>query len=123
MNLQEQFSEKGFHSCIATTFCVDFDVYENLALPRMRGAGCQNLMVLMDAGMMVHAMSSPLALPVFAGRQYSVAAVQSGRLFHSKIILQVGRHQGRLIVGSANLTAPGLGGVSDRPNGAIPGSA
>lgn len=110
MKLQEQFSDPAFHSCVATTFCVDFDAYEQLALSRLRNAGCLNNLVLMDTGMMVHAMTSSSALPQFAGQQYALYPVRSGGLFHPKIILQFGDTEGRLIVGSANLTAPGLGG-------------
>ena len=42
MKLYERFGDSGFHTSIVTTFGVDFDTYENVALPRFRGAGCNN---------------------------------------------------------------------------------
>ena len=37
MRLYERFADKGYHSSIATTFGIDFDAYENIVLPRIRG--------------------------------------------------------------------------------------
>ena len=38
MKLYEKYSEGGYHSSIASTFNVDFDAYETIALSRLRGA-------------------------------------------------------------------------------------
>lgn len=110
MKLHERFADKGYHTCIATTFGIDFDAFEGVVLPRLRGAGCNNNLVLMDARMMTHALESASILPSLAGRHYTLNGVASRGVFHPKIILQLGRTSGRLLVGSANLTAPGLGG-------------
>jgi hypothetical protein len=37
MRLYEHYGDSGFHTCIATTFGLDFDAYENIVLPRLRG--------------------------------------------------------------------------------------
>lgn len=110
MKLHELFGERGFHTCIATTFGIDFDAYEGVILPRLRGAGCNNNLVLMDARMLTHALDSSAVLPSYAGRHYTLNGVGARGVFHSKVILQLGRSSARLIVGSANLTAPGMGG-------------
>jgi hypothetical protein len=110
MKLHERFGDRGFHSCIATTFGIDFDAYEGVVLPRLRGAGCNNNLVLMDARMLTHTLESAVVLPSYAGRHYTLNGIESRGVFHSKVILQLGRSSARLIVGSANLTAPGLGG-------------
>ncbi|MBY4638353.1 hypothetical protein K5P26_14510 [Sphingopyxis sp. XHP0097] len=110
MRLYERFADKGFHTSIATTFGIDFDAYENIVLPRLRGAGCRNNMVLADCRMLTHALDGASALPRQAGKLYTVEGAAARGLFHPKLFLQVGRKAGRLIIGSANLTAAGLAG-------------
>ena len=39
MKLFESFSDAGFHSCVVTTFGVDFGAYESIVLSRLREAG------------------------------------------------------------------------------------
>lgn len=93
-----------------TTFGIDFAAFENIALHRLRGAGCNNNLVIADAGMLAHALETAVELPRHAGRQYTVAGTRSKGVFHPKVILQLGRKTGRAFVSSANLTAPGLAG-------------
>lgn len=112
MKLFECFSATGFHTCIATTFDISFEAYESIVLSRLREAGCNNNVILADARMVAQALEGGFSLPKQAGRQYSVVEAQArdGGVFHPKIILQLGATSGRLIVGSANLTAAGLAG-------------
>jgi hypothetical protein len=110
MRLYERFADEDFHTSIATSFGIDFDAYENIVLPRLRGAGCRNNIVLADARMLTHALAGASALPRYAGRLYTVAGASAEGVFHPKIFLQTGRRRGRLIVSSANLTAAGLAG-------------
>lgn len=110
MKLFEQFAHRGYHSCVMTTFGIDFAAFENIALHRLRAAGCNNNLVIVDAGMLAHTLENAIELPRHAGRQYTVAGTRSKGVFHPKVILQVGRKTGRFIVSSANLTAPGLAG-------------
>ncbi|CAN7664214.1 hypothetical protein LJR034_005292 [Caballeronia sp. LjRoot34] len=110
MKLFDQFSTEGFHSTIATTYCVDFDAFETIALARLRGAGCTNNILVVDAGMLAMALESGLHPPTHAGRKYLVAPVSSNGVFHSKVILQLGRTKGRLFITSSNMTAAGLAG-------------
>lgn len=110
MRLYERFADKEFHTSIATSFGIDFDAYEGIALPRLRGAGCRNNMVIADACMLTHALAGASALPRQAGRLYTVTGASADGVFHPKVFLQAGRRRGRLIVSSANLTAPGLAG-------------
>jgi hypothetical protein len=110
VKLFEQFGQAGFHACVMTSFCIDFDAFENLALHRLRGAGCNNNLVIADAGMLSHALSTSPELPQWAGRRYTLSGARSRGVFHPKIIAQFGSRSARLFVSSANLTAPGLGG-------------
>lgn len=110
MKLYERFADKEFHTSVATSFGIDFDVYENIVLPRLRGADCRNNLVLVDGRMLTHALCGASALPHHAGRLYTVNGIGAPGVFHPKLFLQAGRRRGRLIVSSANLTTPGLGG-------------
>lgn len=110
MKLYERFADKEFHTCITTTFGIDFDAYENIVLPRLRGAGCRNNLVLADGRLLTHALCGASALPHHAGRLYTINGMNAPGVFHPKIFMQAGRRRGRMIVSSANLTTPGLGG-------------
>lgn len=110
MKLYERFADKGFHTSILTTFGIDFDAYENIVLPRLRGAGCRNNIVIPDARMLTHALTGASTLPIHAGKLYTVTGASARQVFHPKLFLQVGRKGGRIIVGSANLTSSGLAG-------------
>ncbi|MEX0409775.1 hypothetical protein ABGN05_29555 [Aquibium sp. LZ166] len=110
MKLYDRFSDKGYHTCIATTFGIDFDAYESIVLPRLRGAGCRNNIVIADSRMLTHALNGASSLPRLAGRLYTVSGFSGSGVFHPKLFLQLGRKGGRLIVASANLTASGLAG-------------
>jgi hypothetical protein len=110
VKLYERFGDKGFHTSIVTTFGVDFDTYENVALPRFHGAGCNNNILLADARMLTCELDGASLLPKYAGRHYTVSGAMAKGVFHPKILLQLGRRSGRVIIGSANMTASGLAG-------------
>ncbi|MEX3953038.1 hypothetical protein AB4Y40_35470 [Paraburkholderia sp. EG287B] len=110
MKLFNTFAETGYHTTIVTTFGVDFAAYESIALPRLREAGSTNNILIADARMLVQAMEGGFRRPRFAGRRYSVVGIQPTGVFHPKLILQLGKASGRLLVTSANMTAAGLGG-------------
>ena len=62
--------------------------------------------------MLSYALEGASAPPQYAGRLYSVAGMNasSNGVFHSKVFLRLGRRSGELLVGSANMTSPGLAG-------------
>lgn len=101
----------GFHSAFVTTFATEFAALEELLVPQLMAVGCRNIGIVCDARMATLALSDGSALPRQLGRAYGLYSppVSQG-LFHPKIILQLGRNQGRAFVSSANLTAAGLGG-------------
>lgn len=110
MKLYERFADKGFHTSISTTFGIDFDAYESIVLPRLRGAGCRNNIVMADSRMLTHALAGASVLPKHAGKLYTVNGASAKGVFHPKLFLQFGRRGGRVVVSSANLTASGLAG-------------
>jgi hypothetical protein len=110
MKLFNYFAAGGFHTSIVSTFGVDFDAYEAIALPRLRDAGCNNNVVVADARMLAQALADDAHRPKFAGRRYSVVGAHCAGVFHPKLTLQLGKASGRLLVSSANMTAAGLAG-------------
>jgi len=110
MKLFNYFAAGGFHTSIVTTFGVDFDAYEAIALPRLRDAGCNNNVVVADARMLAQALADEARRPKFAGRRYSVVGAHCAGVFHPKLTLQLGKASGRLLVSSANMTTAGLAG-------------
>lgn len=110
MKLFKAFADTGFHTSIITTFGVDFDAYEAIALARLREAGCRNNILIADGRMLAHSMNDEARRPRLAGRSYSVVGAQPKGVFHPKLILQLGKSKGRLLIASANMTSPGLAG-------------
>jgi hypothetical protein len=110
IKLYDRFNARGYHTSLITSFGVDFDAFESIVLPRLRGAGCFNTAVLADRGMLAYALEDAAALPAYAGRHYTVTGIGAAGVFHPKVFLQLGRAGGRLVVTSANMTAPGLAG-------------
>ncbi|SMP80284.1 hypothetical protein [Noviherbaspirillum suwonense] len=110
MKLFNYFAAGGFHTSIVTTFSVDFDAYESIALPRLREAGCNNNVIVVDSRMLAQALANDARRPKFAGRRYSVVGAHCAGVFHAKLTLQLGKASGRLLVSSANMTVAGLAG-------------
>jgi hypothetical protein len=110
MKLYDAFSQRGYHTTLATTFAIDFQAFEMIALARLREAGCMNIIVVADGNMLTWSLEDGQRPPAQAGRQYSLVAAGTKNLFHPKLSLQIGEDRARLIVASANLTASGLGG-------------
>lgn len=110
MKLFERYKDRGYHTCITTTFGIEFDAYEQIVLPRLRAVGCYNNLVLADQTMLNHAVTRSFGLPVYAGRHYSIAGIAAKGVFHPKLTLQIGQEQGRMMIGSANISASGLAG-------------
>ena len=118
MKYFEAFGGNGYHSAFLTTYGLSAQAFEDIPFPRLRGAGCRNITILADRGM-TNASFSDFGPPRFAGTLYHVVKTSMPGAFHPKITLLVGEKKGRLLVGSANLTALGLGGnrelVADIP--------
>lgn len=110
MRLFNAFAASGYHTSLISTFVADFEAYEAIALPRLRDAGCNNNILVADARMLVQGLADSARRPKYAGRRYSVAGAQCAGVFHPKLVLQLGKASGRLLVMSANMTAAGVAG-------------
>lgn len=99
----------GYHTALLTTFSFDPTVFENVVLVGMRGRGCRNIAVVADRSMVNQTLSEIAPAPR-AGTAYHLAKRSVSGAFHPKIVLQLGQKEGRLMIGSANLTGAGLVG-------------
>ena len=113
MKYFEAFGEGGFHSAFMTTYAFGSLAFEDIPFPKLRGAGCRNIIVLADRGMLNQAFSE-FGPPRFAGTSYHLIKADAPGAFHPKITMLIGETKGRLTVGSANLTALGLGGNKEQ---------
>jgi hypothetical protein len=109
MKYFDVFSESGFHSAFLTTYAFGAQAFEDMPFSRLRGANCRNIVILADQNM-VNQSFAELGPPKFAGSSYHLIKAKAPGAFHPKITLLIGAKKGRLLVGSANLTALGLGG-------------
>lgn len=101
--------EEGYHSAFLTTFSFSANVFEDITLPYLQGAGCRNIVVLSDTRM-TNRDFQEIGPPHLAGYSYHHAKREVSGAFHPKISLQLGETTGRLMIGSANLTSAGLVG-------------
>lgn len=113
MKYFDAFGEGGFHSAFMTTYAFGSLAFEDIPFPKLRSAGCRNITVLADRGMVNQAFAE-FGPPRFAGTSYHLVKVDVPGAFHPKITMLIGETKGRLIVGSANLTALGLGGNKEQ---------
>lgn len=113
MKYFEAFGEGGFHSAFMTTYAFGSLAFEDIPFPKLRGAGCRNIVVLADTGMVNQAFSD-FGPSRFAGTSYHLIKTAVPGAFHPKITMLLGESKARLMVGSANLTALGLGGNKEQ---------
>lgn len=113
MKYFETFGEGGFHSAFMTTYAFGSLAFEDIPFPKLRGAGCRNIVVLADRGMVNQAFTD-FGPPRFAGTSYHLIKAAAPGAFHPKITMLLGETKARLMVGSANLTALGLGGNKEQ---------
>ncbi|WP_171177351.1 hypothetical protein [Ruegeria sp. HKCCD8929] len=109
MKYFDVFAESGFHSAFLTTYAFGAQAFEDVPFSKLRGAKCRNIVILADR-QMANQSFAELGSPQFAGSSYHLIKADAPGAFHPKITLLIGAKKGRLLVGSANLTALGLGG-------------
>jgi len=90
MKLYERFADESYHTSTATTIGIDFDAYESIVLPRLRGAGCRNNIVIPGSRMLTHALNGASTLPQQAGHSGGTAGQTIG---HAHVHL-IPRRQG-----------------------------
>lgn len=109
MKYYKAFEESGYHTVFLTTFTFGTQAFEDMVLQRLRNAGCNNIHVFADQNM-INQEFSLFGPPRNAGTAYHLIKCTRNGAFHPKLVLQLGVKKARILLGSANLTAPGLAG-------------
>jgi len=110
MRYRTYLRERGFHTTLMTTFSFDPILFQNMVLLSLSHHGSRNIGILTDTTMFNQSVID-LDVPSLAGRNYHLAKrTVLGGVFHPKLVLQFGRDEGRLMIGSSNLTAAGVSG-------------
>jgi hypothetical protein len=114
VKLYDELKDGGYHSSIISTFNVDITFYDQVVQHRLRSIGCTNNILLVDDNMWRQTVGLESIIPRFIGRSYILWPVDASSgggqpfsCFHPKLFLQLGKRQGRLIIGSANMTLKG----------------
>lgn len=98
----------SYENCVIITYNADLYFFEQVVLPTLRSHGCNNNLVVMDLRQYEASLLSGGNHLASLGKTYSVWPVSVPGAFHPKLILQSGQQNGRLILGSGNLTVRGF---------------
>lgn len=106
-----------YNNAVIFTFTLNLQFFENVVEPRLRAAGCSNVLILPDAYGYSEALSLNGRGVDGVGRRYVCSPLRThrqhnqkrGGVQHAKIILLTGRNDGCLLMGSGNLTMSGYG--------------
>jgi len=96
-----------FENCVIVTYNADLVFYEQVVLPILRSRGCYNNLVVMDLQQYSRSLDFARGEIRRLGHQYTVWPVAMPGAFHPKLILLTAEKQGKLVLGSGNLTVRG----------------
>jgi hypothetical protein len=99
----------SYDNCVILTFTADLSFFEQVVFATLRSRGCYNNLVLMDSRQYTATIDAQGTQLHKLGKSYSVWPVAASKAFHPKAILQTNEKEGRLIIGSGNLTVRGYG--------------
>jgi HKD family nuclease len=99
-----------FTHCLILTYNADLLFFEGAVFSELYQAGCRQTIVVMDPKQYSSELADTIPLLRYVGQRYiCMSAIGTANAcFHPKLVLQVGETSGRLLVGSANLSQPGL---------------
>lgn len=97
-----------YHSCVLTCFSFDFSFFEERVLPTLRLANIKNVNILADGHYLEMAQEATTGREFKHNKTYNFHPIYETGVFHPKIILLTGVHNGLLIIGSGNITSSGL---------------
>jgi len=100
---------RKYHSCLMSTYSIDFGFFEQRLLPALHRLQIGNIHVLVDSHELEEAQHHLTAGTRAVNAGYSVQPISTGKgVFHPKVLLLLGEKNGLLLVGSGNLTSSGL---------------
>lgn len=109
MNARDFLTEGGFPTTLALTYSLDPVFFERVVLRALWIGGASDVLVLADGGEVDRAFERPHGPIRHLGREYALAAVREHGRFHPKLVLRLGADEGRVWIGSGNLTHGGWG--------------
>jgi hypothetical protein len=110
-DLHEALGQRSFDHRVVCTYIFDPRLFEEYCLERLTSfSHNDNLTVMLDRGVYEKLLTGPESYrPKRANLRYLLHPVAAARgVFHPKILLFASPSKGRLIVGSANTTRPGI---------------
>jgi hypothetical protein len=102
--------ERGFPRALFLTYAFDPLFFERVPLRDLERGGSRNIVIAADAGQLGEAMARCLEQLVHLGRSYVLAETVTANIFHPKLIARLSPTEGRVWIGSGNLTYTGWGG-------------
>lgn len=110
MKLARSLLEGKFDNCFVLTFNADLPFFERIIFGHLYDNDCRNLVILMDTDLYTEELKNSIPVLNFVGQRYVCAPASgvAGVRFHPKLILQTSETQGRIFLGSGNLSQPGL---------------
>jgi len=99
----------GFSGAVFLTYTLNLGFFEQIIAPALERAGCSNVLIITDPDGYAEAMEMGLRNVIYAGLRYVCTPLprKGYGVQHSKILLMAGANQGRLLIGSGNLTLHG----------------
>lgn len=109
-DLHEALNDKSYDHAVICTFTFDAPFFENYCLERFNSLSHNgNITVILDRGVYEQTiLGAETHKPKTANIRYLLHPVSVPGVFHPKLVLLAGKNKGRLIIGSANFTRPGI---------------
>lgn len=95
-------------NCVALTYNLDLPFFEYMFFEPLYNGGCRNITVLCDPRQYEAALDDVPALKHLGHRYLCLPSSVTRAAFHPKLILLTSKDAGLLLVGSGNLSRPGL---------------
>jgi HKD family nuclease len=109
-DLHEALNSKSYDHAVVCTFTFEAPFFEDYCLDRLSSLSNNgNISVILDRGVYEKAITGTEShRPKRANLHYLLHPISVPGVFHPKLFLLVSRNRGRLVIGSANFTRPGI---------------
>lgn len=108
LDLDKTLKTGSFPHAWLATYNFDAPFFERYCLHKYEPLTTSRIVVFLDQGQHDALLAASSRRPQQVGRRYVLAPVRCHGVFHAKLALFVGADAGLLVLGSANLTQPGL---------------
>lgn len=113
INVRDALYEKGddLRGAVFLTYSLNLNFFEQLVVPKLNMAGCSHMVIIADAFGYDEALAQGSRTLNGVGTRYVCSPLinPGSGVQHAKMVLLIGPRQGRLLIGSGNLTLAGYG--------------